>query len=94
MKPKRPLNESYIIPKSNNWDDFYHSYFEDGIFAGYRVVAGFGSPPSAVVNYTLNKYTMERIHQGIFHVDRDGKGAMEINIYKDNIIYYIFDNHK
>ena len=90
MKPKRPLNESYIIPKSNNWDDFYHSYFEDGIFAGYRVVAGFGSPPSTVVNYTLNKYTMERIHpRGYFmwiEMVREPWKSISIKI----ILYTIF----
>ena len=63
MKPKYPLSETYnMIPQSNNRDDYYYDYVEDGILGGYLVTAGYASENTVVENYQLNHFYIDQIH--------------------------------
>lgn len=62
MKPKYPLSQSYIIPKSADEDDFYRAYVEDGIFGGYLLTAGYASETTVLKNYKLNHFRVDQVH--------------------------------
>lgn len=61
MKPKYALDDgNNIISEKDNGDDSYNTYFEDGIFAGYLVAAGFGNDQSQEITIRLDKYRIAR----------------------------------
>lgn len=62
MKPREPLNKSYILQKSSNVDDYYHDYISDGIFGGYLVTAGYAAKNTVLKNYQLNHFYIEQLH--------------------------------